>query len=212
MGDDIIRATLLTKRNDPRLNSHSRLLLQNWRANVDLQVVVDVHACARYMAKYVAKSESRSKSVSDIFTSCVQPCPQDGNSRSALRRSMIRAEGKRDFSAQETAHMLLSLPLTSCTFSFCTLSLTGGRKVIRNAEMDEISLHQSMLDLYSTRDTNLEHSLLQFASQFMEYKGELKKRSTPVIVRAFSSDPLGNNYNLYCIPVDQTPAMDWSIM
>ena len=30
-----IRATLATRRNDPRVNSHSRLLLQNWRANVD---------------------------------------------------------------------------------------------------------------------------------------------------------------------------------
>ena len=201
LGDGIIRATLLTKRNDPRLNSHSRLLLQNWRANVDLQIVVDVHACARYMAKYVAKAEPRSKSVSDIFTSCVQPCPEDESSRSALRRAMIRAVGERDFSAQETAHMLLSLPLISCTFSFYTLSLTGCRKVIRNAEMDEISLHRSILDLYGTRDTNLELSLLQFASQFMEYKGELKKRSTLVIVRAFpfySSDPLGENYNLYC--------------
>ena len=201
MGDGIIRATLLTKRNDPRLNSHSRLLLQNWRANVDLQVVVDVHACARYMAKYVAKAEPRSRTVSDIFTSCVQSCPQDGDSRAALRRAMIRAVGERDFSAQETAHMLLSLPLTSCTFSFCTLSLTGDRKIIRNAETDEIIVQRSILQLYSTRDTNLELSLLQFASEFMEYKGERKKRSTPVIVRAFpfySSNPVGENYNLYC--------------
>lgn len=64
LGDDIIRATLITKRNDPCLNSHSRLLLQHWRANVDLQVVVDVHACAHYMAKYVAKGEPHSKTVS----------------------------------------------------------------------------------------------------------------------------------------------------
>ena len=152
LGDGIIRAILISKRNDPHLNSHSRLVLQNWRANVDLQIVVDVHACARYMAKYVAKAEPRSKSVSDIFTSCVQACPQNGNSTSVLRSAMIKAEGERDFSAQETAHMLLSLPLTSCTFSFCILSLTGDCK--RDAETDELTLHHSFLELYSRRTTN----------------------------------------------------------
>ena len=39
-----LRATLTTKRNDPRINSHNRLMLQNWRANVDLQVLVDMTA------------------------------------------------------------------------------------------------------------------------------------------------------------------------
>ena len=35
------------------LNSHNRMMLQNWRANVDLQTIVDVHTCARHdiMAK-----------------------------------------------------------------------------------------------------------------------------------------------------------------
>lgn len=47
-----IRGTLTTKRNDQRVNSHNRLQLQHWRANVDLQLIVDVEACARYMAKY----------------------------------------------------------------------------------------------------------------------------------------------------------------
>ncbi len=40
---------------------------------------------------------------------------------------MVRSVGERDFSAQETAHQLLSLLLVSCTFSFAPLSLDGGR-------------------------------------------------------------------------------------
>ena len=60
ISEDKIRATLVTKRNDGRLNSHNRVMLQHWRANVDLQIVVDVDACARYMAKYIAKGEPRS--------------------------------------------------------------------------------------------------------------------------------------------------------
>jgi hypothetical protein len=55
-----------TKRNDERLNSHKRVMLENWLSNVDLQIIVDEKACARYMAKYAVKGEVRSKSASEI--------------------------------------------------------------------------------------------------------------------------------------------------
>ena len=50
-----------------RLNSHNRVMLENWRANVHLQVIVDEKACARYMTKYAAKGEPQSKSASEIL-------------------------------------------------------------------------------------------------------------------------------------------------
>jgi hypothetical protein len=46
---------LHAKQNDERLNSHNRVILENWQANVGLQVVVDEKVCARYMAKFDAK-------------------------------------------------------------------------------------------------------------------------------------------------------------
>ena len=82
------------------------------------------------MAKYVAKGEPRSQAVTDIFNSCVSSLRDNSDTRSALRRAMIRAVGERDLSAQETAHMLLSLPLVSCSYSFITLSLTGNQRVL----------------------------------------------------------------------------------
>ena len=36
-----VKATLTTKRNDKRINSHNHVMLQHWRGNVDLQVIVD---------------------------------------------------------------------------------------------------------------------------------------------------------------------------
>jgi hypothetical protein len=47
---------------------------------------------------------------------------------------MIQVAGDRDMAAQETAHMLLSLPLVGCTFSFVTISLDNSRKVNIDAE------------------------------------------------------------------------------
>lgn len=201
LGDGTIRATLTTQRNDPRLNSHNRLLLQNWRANVDLQIIIDSLACARYLAKYAAKGEPRSQGAAAVFKACVGGLRDDSDPRSALRSAMIRAVGERDFSAQETAHMLLSLPLVSCTFSFITLSLTGDRRIVEDAESGQLVVQQSLFDHYCNRTTNLDVSLLQFAAEFSVYKGEVKRRPSPVIVRTFphySSNPHGENYELYC--------------
>lgn len=97
-------------------------------------MIIDIQACARYMAKYVAKGEPHSQAVSAIFKSCVDGLQDDSDTRPMLRRAMIRAVGERDISAQETAHMLLSLPLVSCTFNFTTLSLTGDSKLVKDTE------------------------------------------------------------------------------
>ncbi len=72
-----VESELHTKRNDQRLNSHNRVMLENWRANVDLQVIVDEKACARYMAKYAAKGEPRSKSASEILKLSVSSLQND---------------------------------------------------------------------------------------------------------------------------------------
>ena len=179
-----IRATLTTKRNDPRINSHSRLLLQNWRANVDIQVIVDPDKCARYMAKYAAKAEQRSPQVSAVFETCVASASDDSNVHSTLRRAMIKAVGERDFGSQETTHLLLSEPLISCSFMFATLSLTGSRSLARD-ETGELTIQQSLFDQYAARTTLLDMGLVDFASQFTLYKGEIRRRSSPAIVRTF---------------------------
>ncbi len=44
----------MTKRSDLRLNTHQRLQLQGWRANCDIQVVIDHYACVEYLTKYAA--------------------------------------------------------------------------------------------------------------------------------------------------------------
>ncbi len=58
--DTPCRAKIVTKRNDSRLNNHQRLQLQGWRANCDIQVVIDHYACVEYLIKYAAKGEPRS--------------------------------------------------------------------------------------------------------------------------------------------------------
>ena len=63
---------------------------------------------ARYMAKYAAKAEPRSTTVRSIFKTCVQSLSNEGNAHKILPTATLRAVGERDFSSQETTHMLLS--------------------------------------------------------------------------------------------------------
>ena len=44
-------------RNDDRVNSHNRHILQLWRANIDWQPVLSKHVVIKYIAKYAAKAE-----------------------------------------------------------------------------------------------------------------------------------------------------------
>lgn len=124
----------------------------------------------------------------------------DSDARSGLRSAMVRSVGERDFSAQETAHQLLSLPLVSCTFSFVTVSLDGGYKVSKD-DRDEHSLELSILHYYATRSSLLDINLVEFVSNNYMYHGELRKHPSPVIVRTFPqhpSNPSGERYGRYC--------------
>lgn len=51
------RAKIVTKRNDSRLNSNQQFQLQGWRANCDIQIIIDHYACVEHLTKYAAKGE-----------------------------------------------------------------------------------------------------------------------------------------------------------
>jgi hypothetical protein len=53
-----VRAEIVLKRNDKYLNVHNRLLCHHWRANVDMQIILDISAAISYMVKYATKGKS----------------------------------------------------------------------------------------------------------------------------------------------------------
>ncbi len=52
-----VRAEIKLKRNDRYLNVHNRLITQNWRANTDMQIILDISAAINYMVKYATKGK-----------------------------------------------------------------------------------------------------------------------------------------------------------
>ena len=120
-----VKANLVTRRNDGNMNSHNRVLLQNWRANVDLQLLLDWEDAVRYMVKYVSKQEKRSQPILDLFKSTV--CRDDYDdtvgTETRLRKVFLKAVGERDITAQETSRLLLGGRFSSSTFNYKRLNV-----------------------------------------------------------------------------------------
>ena len=103
------RAKIITERNDSRLNNHQQLQLQGWRANCDIQVVIDHYACVEYLTKYAAKGEPRSPVLKQAFNSILQNVDNNTHPHRAIKKVVIKSLGERDYAAQEIMHHLLSL-------------------------------------------------------------------------------------------------------
>lgn len=110
------RAKIITKRNDSRLNNHQRIQLQGWRANCDIQVIIDHHKCVEYLSKYTAKGEPM---LTNTFNSVINNTDCKLDPQKAMKNIIMKTVGKRDFSAQETMHLLLSLKLYSKYLFHC---------------------------------------------------------------------------------------------
>ncbi|CAG8744435.1 8928_t:CDS:2, partial [Cetraspora pellucida] len=83
---------LLTARNDPYINSHNHLQLQGWRANVDLKPILTTYAALQYVSN--KHNEHFIKS---------------------FQKLLLYSVAERDFSSQETCHLLLGIPLFYCS-------------------------------------------------------------------------------------------------
>ena len=123
---DCYRAKIVTKTNDSRVNNHQRLQLQDWRANCDIQLIIDHHACVEYMTKYAAKGESKPPVLKQVISSLNHQNTANRTGK-VIKKIMIRTLGERDFSAQETMHHLLSVKLYSSSFNVVPISLEGSR-------------------------------------------------------------------------------------
>ena len=66
----------------------------------------------------------------------------------AVHRLLTNSVGERDYSAQETCHLLLQLPLTMSSREFVYLTLDGTRMVEEKLNEDEPATIKSCLDNY----------------------------------------------------------------
>ena len=199
--------TLITARNDGMVNSFNPVQLSAWRANVDMQYIVSRQRVLQYCTKYVTKSEPRSQSLKEIFTTIVRSLREGNSSLKAVQNLLINTVGERDYSAQETCHLLLQLPMFKASRDFIILSLDGSRAVEDHLEEGQRATALSIVDHYMGRPDSPHFNtmtLLEFARQYSMPKTlgaepSCRTKHIVVIPRPYvSSDPAGDKYEQYC--------------
>lgn len=199
---------LLTARNDGLVNSFNPIQLSAWRANVDMQYCVSRKRVLEYCAKYATKCEPHSQSLKDVFSNIVRTLRDDNTSAiRAVQRLLINSVGERDYSAQETCHLLLQLPMFRASRNFIVLSLDGSRAVEEHLVEDQPATALSTLDHYVARPNSpvfRDMTLLHFTQHYTMPREQgsdpsSRRKAVVVIVRPFCSpDPSSAKYEQYC--------------
>ena len=195
-----------TSRNDPLINSFNPVQLSGWRGNVDMQYCISRNRVIQYLSKYAAKAEPRSQSLKEIYSSIVRGLQEGDKSLKAVQKLLINSVGERDYSAQETCHLLLQLPLYMASREFVILSLDGTRMVEGNLDEDQPATVLSSVDHYVSRPfSNLFNTMTLFdftqhyCVRHKETEPQKRSKQVVVIVRpSYSPDPDGPKYEEYC--------------
>ena len=110
---------------------------------------------------------------------------------------MMRAVGQRDMSIQEVMHHILSSKLVSSSFQVMTMSLYGSLKVKLTAD-GSLNTEPSLLDSYLGRaifEADFpgisKCNFIEFASNYSQTKTGIKKRASPVVIKAYPNYSYG---------------------
>ena len=155
------------------VNYYSPSILKAWKANIDIQYVINAYACVMYIASYVLKAE---KGMGELLRQAAKELDR-GNTRQQLNKLGSVFLTNREVSAQEAVYRVLSMPLRKC--SRTTIFLNTDHKDSRDSlllpftqlqkldDADQDIYCKNIIDRYAARPHNLENlSLAQFAANY----------------------------------------------
>ena len=93
-----------------RINPYMKDLMGTWKANHDIQFVLDAYACTMYIVSYISKS---AKGMSEFMANA---CKEARKGNKTLRESVRHIGNKflnaSEISAQEAAYLILQLRMS----------------------------------------------------------------------------------------------------
>ena len=98
---------------DIRLNLYNETVLQAWKANIDIQFILDPCACAMYIVSYISKSQ---RGMSSLMHAAAKEA-RNGNFdiKRQVRHIGNAFSNSVEVSAQEAVYLVLQMPLTNST-------------------------------------------------------------------------------------------------
>jgi hypothetical protein len=191
------------RRNDPLMNSFNTPMILGWRANIDIKPVLSKYVVINYIAKYASKSEKQAPAFPELMASVATSMDGDGTAQSACQKVLNKMLGERTYSAQETAHLLLGIPLVRASVTFQTIYIGtdgGYRELVarRGAELgaamgedEDLVTDDSWLQRYMKRPPEMESLSLQdvlSTHSWRKLKWCKKRDKTKTVLRANWND------------------------
>ena len=189
----ISTTTIFLKRTplEIRINNYNSLCLEAWKANMDLQFIIDVYACAIYIASYITKTQ---RGMSELLRNACK----EANTGNKTIKEQVRVIGNKflnsvEISAQEACYLTLQLPLkrSSRQIIFINTSPPEERVILLKPQSqlqnmddeDEDIECKGLIPKYRERPKSMEKiTLAEFASiyekkSFTERKQSLYKKT-----------------------------------
>ena len=144
-------STLLLKRSpsEIRINCYNPHLLKAWRANMDIQFVLDPYACAVYILSYITKGQRGMSKL--LRKACEEAKEGNKNIVNKVRHIGNKFLNAVEISAQEAVYLVLQMPLrrSSREFQFINTSDPDERTFLLKS-MDKIKeLPDNSIDIES---------------------------------------------------------------
>ena len=188
------------------INNYNEKLLRVWKANIDIQYIIDPYACVRYCVNYISKTGG---GVSKLLRQVTQEVNSgDLTLRDKLRKFANVFLNSSEISAQEAAFYILGLPYTLCSRESIFIN-TGNpenrvflvKPLEKLNQLPEYSTDVTLgnfLEKYAERDMQLETwCLADFAAYINITKNGFTVRDKPRIIRYRRYTKSQDFYN-YC--------------
>lgn len=200
----IKRTTVFLKRatNEIMINNYNKELLLAWRANMDIQFVLDTYACAKYCVGYVMKAEGGvSKLLRDIVV-------ESKNGNTTIREQLLKFASVlmngSEISAQEAVAYLLGIRNIYSSRGTVYINTAAPEDRIgilkSQAELDSLPddsedvCQKGDIDRYTQRALDLENiCLAEFVSHYTFKKETRKQNQRPDAAEQDSGDNTSND-------------------
>ena len=167
--------TVVLKRQptEMNINNYNPSILKAWKANMDIQYILDAYACVMYVTSYMMKSE---RAMGELLRHVSKECSGE-DIRTQLRKLGTTFLNHREVSAQEASFRILSIPLKKlsrkCVFINTNpqnerVTMTKPLASIQALENDDEDLYLiNLIDRYAARPDQLENiCLAEFAANY----------------------------------------------
>ena len=160
--------TVVLKRQptEMNINNYNPAILKAWKANMDIQYILDAYACVMYVTSYMMKSE---RAMGELLRHVSKECSGE-DIRTQLRKLGTTFLNHREVSAQEASFRILSMPMKKlsrkCVFINTSpqnerVTMTKPLASIQELENDEEDVYLiNLIDRNAARPDQLENMRL----------------------------------------------------